>query len=320
MKYLRLTSTDPHLNLAIEEHLFRTSDDDVFMLWQNRPTVVIGKNQNAYAEVDLGYAEEHGILLSRRITGGGAVYHDTENLNYTVIAKDGGTALDYARFTEPIVLALASLGVKAELSGRNDLECEGRKISGSAQAAADGRILHHGTLLFNTDIETMSAVLRANKEKLSHRAVKSHAGRVMNLKDRLTGCANAKELCDRIEAFALSHFSAERVTAPSACEVRALYDRNRSREWLLSERRYLKEYSVSRKRAYPFGVVLAEMTLLGDVIEGITLSGDFFGALPVEELEAQLIGKPREAVLSLPVSRYIDRMTPGELYALLADC
>ena len=320
MKYLRLTSTDPHLNLAIEEHLFRTTDDDVFMLWQNRSAVVIGKNQNAYAEVDLGYAEAHGIALARRLTGGGAVYHDLGNLNYTVIARAGGTALDYARFTEPIVLALASLGVRAELSGRNDLECEGRKISGSAQAVADGRVLHHGTLLYDTDVDVMSAVLRAGREKLSHRAVGSHAGRVMNLKERLTDCHSVTELGDRIEAFVLSRLGATRGEAPSIDEVGELYERNGSREWLLSERRFLTEYSVSRRRAYPFGVVQAEMTLLGDVIEGIALSGDFFGARPVEELEAALVGRPCEAVLSLPVSRYIDGMAREELYALLTDC
>ncbi|MBR7095749.1 MAG: lipoate--protein ligase [Clostridia bacterium] len=320
MKYLRLTSTDPHLNLAIEEHLFRTADDDVFMLWQNRSAVVIGKNQNAYAEVDLGYAEAHGIALARRLTGGGAVYHDLGNLNYTVIARGGGAALDYARFTEPIVLALASLGVRAELSGRNDLECEGRKISGSAQAVARGRVLHHGTLLYDTDVDVMSAVLRAGREKLSHRAVGSHAGRVMNLKERLTDCHSVTELCDRIEAFALSRLGATRGEAPSVDEVGELYKRNGSREWLLSERRFLTEYSVSRRRAYPFGVVQAEMTLLGDVIEGIALSGDFFGARPVEELEAALVGRPCEAVLSLPVSRYIDGMAREELYALLTDC
>ena len=129
-----------------------------------------------------------------------------------------------------------------------------------------------------------------------------------------------RELCDRIEAFALSRLGATRGEAPSVDEVGELYKRNGSREWLLSERRFLTEYSVSRRRAYPFGVVQAEMTLLGDVIEGIALSGDFFGARPVEELEAALVGRPCEAVLSLPVSRYIDGMAREELYALLTDC
>ncbi|MBO5754545.1 MAG: lipoate--protein ligase family protein, partial [Clostridia bacterium] len=139
MKYLRLYSTDPYYNLAVEEYLLRHTDDDIFMLWQNEKTVVIGKNQNAYAEVNLDYAEKNGIRVARRLSGGGAVYHDMGNVNYTFITScERATALDYAYFTRPILAALASLGVKGTLSGRNDLECEGKKFSGNAQYTADG--------------------------------------------------------------------------------------------------------------------------------------------------------------------------------------
>ena len=184
MKYIRLKTTDPHLNLAVEEYLFRHSGDDIFMLWQNEPTVVVGKNQNVYAEVNTEYAKERGINIVRRITGGGAVYHDLGNLNYTFITSETkAKALDYEYFTRPIIDALATLGVVATLSGRNDLEVDGKKFSGNAQFCADGRILHHGTLLFDTDVNELSAVLRVDKEKLEYKAVKSHKSRVTNLCD-----------------------------------------------------------------------------------------------------------------------------------------
>ena len=152
MKFLSLLTKNPYYNLAVEEYLFKTSDDSVIMLWQNEPTVVIGKNQNAFAELNLDYVREKGINIARRITGGGAVYHDEGNVNFSFIAKNSETnELDFKSYTEPIIEALSKIGVKAMLSGRNDILVEDRKISGNAQYNADGRVLHHGTLLFSAD-------------------------------------------------------------------------------------------------------------------------------------------------------------------------
>ena len=148
MKFLKLTSTDPYYNLAVEEFLFSHTDEDVFMLWQNSPTVVIGKNQNAYAEVDLCFAEENGIKVARRITGGGAVYHDLGNVNYSYITStENVSSLDFETPSRAIIAALADMGITAELGGRNDILAGGKKISGNAQHTSNGRILHHGTLL-----------------------------------------------------------------------------------------------------------------------------------------------------------------------------
>ena len=194
MRYIKLCSNDPYYNLAVEEYLLNNSEEDIFMLWQNAPTVVIGKNQNAYAEVNLEYAREKEIKISRRITGGGAVYHDLGNINYTFITSEKkARALDYEYFTRPIIDALKFLGLDCKLSGRNDLECDGRKFSGNAQFCSNGRILHHGTLLFNTDVSEMSAVLKVDKEKLEYKAVKSHKGRVINLIDLLENKISAYE-------------------------------------------------------------------------------------------------------------------------------
>ena len=316
MKYIRLQTTNPYLNLAIEEYLFNTADDSVFMLWQNEPTVVIGKSQNAYAEVELAYAKENGIHVSRRITGGGAVYHDFGNVNYTFIApRSDAEVLDYAYFTKPIINALAKLGLHAELSGRNDILCEGKKFSGNAQHASSEKILHHGTLLFDTDTGVLSSVLRTDKEKLEFNAVKSHKSRVVNLKTLLGGDMTAKDFMDALEAEILK--SAERATIPASDEINSLRSRNESDEWIYGDKRYLTNYSVTRRKKYPFGIVYVNMQLDGNTVESIVISGDFFGTRPIEELEKMLVGQNLDSLTPFDPSPFIHQMTFEELRQLL---
>ena len=320
MKYIRLKTTDPYLNLAVEEYLFRSSEDDIFMLWQNSPTVVVGKNQNAYAEVNTEYAKEHGINIVRRITGGGAVYHDLGNLNYTFITSvEKAKALDYEYFTRPIIDALATHGVTATLSGRNDLEVDGKKFSGNAQFSSAGRILHHGTLLFNTDVNEMSSVLRVDKEKLEYKAVKSHKSRVANLCDMIGKGIDLDGFIDIIENFVIKSMGAEPTPPPSNDGINVLAERNRSREWVYSDKRYLTSYTVTRRKKYPFGIVNLEMKLDGDIIEDIVISGDFFEGESVGGLEALLKGKKLNNLDGIDVSRYINKMTTEELAKLISN-
>ena len=320
MKYIRLKTTDPYINLAVEEYLLRHSNDDIFMLWQNAPSVVVGKNQNVYAEVNVEYAEEHNINIVRRITGGGAVYHDLGNLNYTFITSDEkAKALDYEYFTRPIIDALASLGLTAVLSGRNDLECDGKKFSGNAQFTSNGRILHHGTLLFDTNVEEMSSVLRVDKEKLEYKAVKSHKSRVTNLAPLLSNTTDVESFIKAIEQQATKNLDAECCAPPSNEEINFLADRNRSREWIFSDKRYLTSYSLSRRKKYPFGIVKLEMKLDRDIIDDIIISGDFFEREPVKELENLLKGRQISDVCGIDASRYIDKMTSDELSELMSN-
>lgn len=286
------------------------------MLWQNDKTVVIGKNQNAYAEVDLAYAEANGIRIARRLSGGGAVYHDMGNLNYTFITSNAD-ALDFAYFTRPVIDALATLGVNASLSGRNDLECNGKKVSGNAQYVKEGRVLHHGTLLFDTDAEVLSRVLRVDREKLAYRAVHSHKGRVCNLAPLLPEGTGMEDFISHIEAHVRTQMNAEKADVPEAPEIEALRARNASRAWILSEKRYLTEYSVSHRQKYPFGIVCAEATLSGNTVEQIRISGDFFGREPVTRLEEALKGKTVDEISTIDPSPYIAGMTGKDLAALL---
>ena len=185
--YMETGSIDPAYNLAFEEYVLRNKKEgDFLLLWQNDNAVIIGRNQNTEEEIDKAFVEAHGIKVVRRITGGGAVYHDLGNLNYSFITDCTAFNKDaLAAFTEPVAAALRALGAPAQLSGRNDIVIEGKKVSGTAQRIQDGRILHHGTLLFQSDPEMIAGALKADPDKFRSKSTKSVRSRVGNIADYL---------------------------------------------------------------------------------------------------------------------------------------
>ena len=187
MKYLRNSSTDPHFNMSFDEYCLERfpSDETVFYLWRNAPSVIIGLSQNAYAEVNLPYLEANGIILARRVTGGGAVYHDLQNLNYTIVGRSNDLDRDYPGYMHMMLEALRSLGVPAEINGRNDITVDGRKVSGYAKRVFKDRLMVHGTLMFDVDIEKLTAALAVPGSKLEAAGIASVRSRVANLKDYL---------------------------------------------------------------------------------------------------------------------------------------
>lgn len=175
---------DPRINLAVEEYALNYLDpnEEYVILWQNEPTVVVGRNQNTVAEVNGPFIKERGIHVVRRLSGGGAVYHDLGNLNFTFIVdaqKERVSNFEY--FTRPVIEALASFGVKAEFSGRNDITIDGKKFSGNAQYWSKNRLLHHGTILFNSDLDVVGQALNVQADKLQSKGVKSVRSRVTNI-------------------------------------------------------------------------------------------------------------------------------------------
>src|SRR5690554_2734304 len=182
MRCIRLSSRDPYFCLAAEEYLMKEFSEDIFMLWQSDDTVVIGKHQNAMGEINYRYVHENNIQVARRISGGGTVFHDAGNLNFAYIKNvDSPSEISFARFVQPMVEALAKLGVKATTSGRNDLLADGKKISGNAQHIFKNRVLHHGTLLFDSNLETLGNAIRIVPGKYQGKAVQSNRSIVANI-------------------------------------------------------------------------------------------------------------------------------------------
>ncbi|MBP5740417.1 MAG: lipoate--protein ligase family protein, partial [Bacteroidales bacterium] len=187
MRYLRNDSTDPHFNMAFDGFCLERLplDEPVFFLWRNRPSVIIGLNQSAFSEVNMDYLKDHGIVLARRTTGGGAVYHDLQNLNYTIVGRSNDLERDYPGYLSLVVDALRELGVPAEVTGRNDIMVEGRKCSGFAKRVYKDRLMVHGTLMYNVDFEALTKALSVPGSKVEAAGIASVRSRVSNLKDYL---------------------------------------------------------------------------------------------------------------------------------------
>ena len=314
MKFLVLKTKNPYINLAIEEYLFSKTKDDIFMLWQNEPSVIIGKNQNAFTEINMNYVKEHNIHIVRRITGGGAVYHDLGNVNYSFISnRDKSTGIDFEYFTEPIIKSLKNIGIEAKLSGRNDLIVDERKISGNAQHTDGTRVLHHGTLLFDSNLDVLSLALKVDDEKLRAKAIKSTHSRVINLKPLIKESINVEAFINILSDYIINTFSPEFIDAPVSSEIDELAVRNSSFEWIYPKRAFLSDYTIIKKKKYPFGLVEVHMNMSNDIISDIKFFGDFFGNRDIFEIEKLLLGesifKIKNLLKNISISDYIFGMT-----------
>ena len=186
-RYIQVDTTDPAFNLALEEYVFESlsKDYNYFILWQNASTVVVGRHQNTFNEVDEAFIRENNITVVRRLSGGGAVYHDLGNLNFTFIQDAAGKEPDLGLFCRPVAQAIRTLGAEAEVNGRNDITVNGMKFSGNAQYVKYGRVMHHGTLLFDSQLEVAAKALRPDPEKIKAKGVASVRSRITNLKPLL---------------------------------------------------------------------------------------------------------------------------------------
>lgn len=289
MRAIILDTTDPALNLATEEWLLRHAACDVFMLWRNAPAVIVGRNQNTRAQIDEAFVRERGIPVVRRLSGGGAVFHDLGNVNFTFISLGGG-AMDFKGFTAPILAAVADLGVPCAFEGRNDLTIEGKKFSGNAQHVWRDRVLHHGTLLFDADVSHLAGALRVDPEKYRDKAVKSVAKRVTNIASHLPKPMAVTAFMDHVmghvcpgagrDSLALAPHEAVGAAGLAA-------SRYRSDAWNFGAS---PAYALSRTTRTPGGLVEAHLDVSGGVIRAARLLGDYFGRRDVAELEAALIG------------------------------
>ena len=278
----------PYFNLACEEYLLTGDcDEDIFMLWRNAPSVIIGRNQNAYAELNLDFIKANDIAVVRRLTGGGAVFHDLGNVNFTFItAKKDDTVLNFELFTQPIINVLRELGAAAELSGRNDIVIGGHKISGNAQCGHNGKIMHHGTLLFDANMSNLVDSLKVDKAKIESKGIKSIRSRVANIKDFIGGEMDVIDFKTYIEnSIAAEH----RILSVGDAEmIQKLADEKYSTwEWNYGQS---KQYQYTNKKRYPYGAVEINLNVDAGYITDIRINGDYFGLGDISVLENRLIG------------------------------
>ena len=326
MKYiLQNYSTDPHFNMAFDEFCLEQlkADEPVFYLWQNRPSVIIGLNQSAYAEVNLPYLREKGIVLARRVTGGGAVYHDLQNLNYTITGRIRDLETDYPAYVETMARALRALGVPAEVSGRNDILVEGRKCSGYAKRVSKDRLMIHGTLMYDVDIETLTEVLATPGSKLSAAGISSVRSRVANLKAYLPQFEDIKAFQAALQALLAGDDGEIRLSESQLAQIEADADaKYRTWEWIYGHSP-VAAFRVGRK--FACGHVEAAFSLKAGCIDGLRFSGDFLGNLPPDGIAQALQGcrYTREAILETlqkePVDHCFDRLSVAELTDLLLE-
>lgn len=294
--YLETGSQDPAFNLAFEEYvLTNRKEGEYLLLWQNDNTIVIGRNQNAEAEINRAFVEEHGIHVVRRTTGGGAVYHDMGNLNYSFITDVGNAEeLTMARFTRPIVEALKALGLQVEASGRNDILVEGRKISGTAQRVTRGRILHHGTLLFNADPSMVAGALNVDPEKFRSKSAKSVRSRIGNIQDFLKQDMDLPAFWAYLKtALAGSGLEQTTLTAEELEEVQKLKE-SKYDTWDWNFGRSPK-YNMTNKRYWDGGGLEVQADVADGVITDIVFYGDFLAVRGMEDVTDALRGCPFRA-------------------------
>ena len=315
MLYLETGSTDPAYNLAFEEYvLTHYTEGNILILWQNDNAVIIGRNQNTAEEIDQSFVNAHSIHVIRRNTGGGAVYHDLGNLNYSFITDNG---VSKAAFTEPVIRALQNLGLDASASGRNDILVSGKKVSGTAQQVSKGRILHHGTLLFDSNSSMINGALTPNPVKFQSKSVKSVRSRVGNIREFLK------------EDMSLTDFWAhlKRTLGEDGMTVHALTGEELAAVVKLKTEKYdtwqwnygkSPAYDLQVRNRFDGGTLDIRMTVDHGVIKSIKFYGDFLAVSPVRILEDGLTGcaYSEEAISlilsSLPIAECLGGITAEE--------
>lgn len=327
--YIEVETLDPTFNLALEEYVFERMprENEYFLTWRNDNAIIIGRHQNTAAEINADFVQEKGITVVRRLSGGGAVYHDLGNLNFTfIVDAEPGQKVDLRRFCQPIADTLCALGANATVDGRNDILIDGMKISGNAQYVRQGRVMHHGTILFDSDMSVLSQALKPDPTKMSAKGVKSVRSRVTNVRSCLREDMTMQEF--RV-ALTRSLFQDEGIVRYE------LTDADIAEISKLQQERYTKyewnygfantDAVIHRRRFEGCGLVEAHISLENGKIAVLRFHGDYFSTVSTDGLTKLLTGVPlnREAVSNAlagcTVSDHITGLSNENLIDLLVN-
>ena len=325
MLYIRNESVSPYYNLALEEYVLKNlgHEESFILLWQNEPSVIIGRFQNTIAEINNEYIEKNGINVVRRITGGGAVYHDLGNLNFSFIVSGSQMNIDFRRFTEPVVKALAKMGVKAEHTGRNDITIDGKKFSGNAQYHYRDRILHHGTLLFNSRLENVQQALNVKPSKIETKGIKSVRSRVTNIIDYLENKISIYEFRDLLLTYLFDEkpIREYKLTEEDQAGIKKLMqDKYLTWEWNYGSS---PAFNLTKSERFACGEIEVRLNVNKGLIEACKIYGDFFSNEDIDELAAKFVGvrykKEDLAALleDIELNKYFGSLSQQEFLQLL---
>lgn len=290
--------TNPYFNIAAEEYVLREFSEDVFMLWRNEPCIIVGKHQNTLAEINMDYIREHEIPVVRRITGGGTVFHDLGNLNFTFIQNGKpGQLIDFRKFTEPILEVLQTLGIEAKFEGRNDLTIQGKKFSGNAEHVHKTRVLHHGTLLFSAQLGDLTKALKVDPAKFSDKAVKSVRSRVTNISEHLPTKMDVLGFRDRIQNHIKEKHPEMKVISFGQVDVEKINElaekKYKTWEWNFG---YSPKYNFTKKVKAKGGNIEFNMDVKNGIIEKVKIFGDYFSLRDTSEIEGLLTNLPHDKI------------------------
>lgn len=327
MDVLLLENFNPCVNLATEEYLLLNEQrtDDMLLLWRNANTIVIGRHQLAVQEINIDFVRERGITIVRRITGGGAVYHDLGNVNFSFITRaTNAEQITLERFTKPVAKALRAMGLNAKTTGRNDIAVDGLKVSGNAQHLFKGRLLHHGTMLFDADLSILGQALKPHPSKLISRGIRSVRSRVTNILPLLPEPMSVESFMNKI-AVALASDDAKPLVLDSAAEraIAALRDNKyATHAWTMG---HAPTASLINSRKFNGGLLEVRMDIISGNIEHCVFFGDFMAMVPSEELAAKLNGVSyereavRKSLQNVYLPHYMGSISLEELLSCLFD-
>lgn len=325
MIFINHNNTDIYFNHAAEQYVLENIDDECFMLWRNEPSILIGKNQNTVAEINTEYVKENGIKIVRRLTGGGAVYNDLGNINFTFIGKSSEDIdTNFRKFTKPVLEALNSLGVNAEFSGRNDLVIDGKKFSGNAQYYYNDKVLHHGTLLFSTSMTELSKALKVNPLKFKDKSVKSVESRVTNISEHLNNNMTVLEFKKYIIDYVMKCFGKTELYEFCEKELEQIAEIAKTKfstwEWNFGNS---PKYSYSKEARCGGSTIQVNFNVENGYINNLKFQGDFFFKQDIKVLEDKFKEVKhseeniKEVLDNLDIKEYINGVKNEDILSLM---
>lgn len=319
-------SHDAYFNIALEEYLlYKYPTEDIFLLYINAPSIIVGKFQNTLAEINLDYVKDKNIKVVRRMSGGGTVYHDLGNLNFSFHTLLGtNDFMDFSQFTEPVIHLLNELNVPAKLEGRNDLLVDGKKFSGNAKLARNGKMIQHGTILFNSEMSVLGDALKVNPLKFVDKAVKSNRARVTNLIDFLPDDMITDDLKELLIEEMLETNEGATIYQLSDEDIKGvnqlIEEKYNTWDWNFG---FSPKYNFKNAKKVPAGFIEVHLDVeKGGQIEKAKIFGDFFASKPIEEFENLLINKNHDINTlnklfeSIDLTEYFGKVTQEEIIEL----